>query len=54
MILEVQEVRGDVIIIKVGIVDKETYAIPKSLVSRYDGHNLWFNMTKGEAKTNTI
>jgi hypothetical protein len=48
---EVQDVRGDVVITKVGVVDKETYAIPKSLVTRYDGHNLWFNITKDEAKS---
>ena len=48
---EVQEVRGDVVITKVGIVDKETYAIPKRHVTRFDGHNLWFNITKDEAKT---
>ena len=48
---EVQEVRGDVVITKVGVVDKETYAIPTNLVTRYDGHNLWFNITKDEAKS---
>lgn len=47
---EVQEVRGDVVITTVGVVDKETYAIPKSRFTRYDGHNLWFNITKDEAK----
>ena len=31
-------------ITKVDVVDKETYAIPKNLVTRYDGHNLWFNI----------
>lgn len=48
---EVQEVRGDVVITKVGVVDKETYAIPMSLAIRYDGHNLFFNITKDEAKS---
>jgi len=47
---EVQEVRGNVVITQVGVVDKETYAIPQSLVVRYDGHNLFFNITKDEAK----
>jgi hypothetical protein len=48
---EVQEVRGETVITKVGVVDKETYAIPKSYAVRYDGHNLWFNITKDEAKS---
>lgn len=48
---EVQEIRGDFVIIKVGVVDKETYAIPMSHVTRFDGHNLWFNITKDEAKS---
>ena len=47
---EVQEVRGDVVITKVGVVDKATYAIPTNLVTRFDGHNLWFSITKDEAK----
>ncbi len=48
---EVQEIRENDIITKTGIVDKETYSIPKNLVARYDGHNLWFNITKDQAKS---
>lgn len=47
---EVQEVRQDFVITKAGVVDKEVYSIPKSLVERYDGHNLWFKVTKEEAE----
>jgi hypothetical protein len=31
-------------------VDKEGYSIPKNLVERYDGHNLWFRVTKEDAE----
>lgn len=47
---EVQEVRGNDVITKVGGIDKESYCIPKTLVERYDGHNLWFKISKDEAK----
>ncbi len=47
---EVQEVLEYDVIIKVGIIDKETYCIPKSLVERFDGHNLWFRISKEKAK----
>jgi hypothetical protein len=47
---EVQEVTQDNVITKSGIVDKETYCIPKSLVEGYDGHNLLFRVTKEEAE----
>jgi hypothetical protein len=48
---KVQEVRGNDIITKVGLINKETYCIPKSLVEKYDGHNLWFKMSKDDAKS---
>jgi hypothetical protein len=47
---EVQEITQDNVITKSGIVDKETYCIPKSLVEGYDGHNLLFRVTKEEAE----
>ena len=47
---EVQEVRQDSVITKSGVVDKEVYSIPKNLVEKYDGHNLWFRVTKEEAE----
>ena len=48
---EVQEVRQDNVITKAGVVDKEVYSFPKNLVERYDGHNLWFKVTKEEAES---
>ena len=47
---EVQEIRLDNFITKAGVVDKEVYSIPKNLVERYDGHNLWFRITKEDAE----
>jgi hypothetical protein len=47
---EVQEVRGDIVVTKTGIVDKKVYNIPKNLVQGYDGHNVIFRLTKEEAK----
>jgi len=47
---EVQEIRMDNVITKAGVVDKEVYSIPKNLVERYDGHNLWFRVTKEDAE----
>ena len=48
---EVQEVRQDNVITKAGVVDKEVYSFPKNLVERYDGHKLWFRVTKEEAES---
>jgi hypothetical protein len=47
---EVQEIRQDNVITKAGVVDKEVYSIPKNLAERYDGHNLWFRVTKEDAE----
>jgi hypothetical protein len=43
---EVQEVLEYYVIIKVGMLDKETYCIPNSLVERFDGQNIWFRISK--------
>jgi hypothetical protein len=48
---EIQEVRGDIIVTKAGIVDKKVYNIPKNLVEGYDSHNLLFRLTKEDAKS---
>jgi hypothetical protein len=48
---EVQGIDQDTVTTTAGVVDKITYHLPKSLVDRYDGHNLWFKITKEEAKT---
>ena len=47
---EVQEIRQENVITKAGVVDKEVYSIPKNLAERYDGHNLWFRVTKEDAE----
>ena len=47
---EVQEIRLENVITQAGVVDKEVYSIPKNLVDRYDGHNLWFRVTKEDAE----
>jgi hypothetical protein len=48
---EVQEINLDMVITKVGLIDKVTYSIPKSLAERFDGHTLRFKVTKEEAET---
>ncbi len=48
---EIQEIHQDNVITKVGLIDKVTYSIPKSLADRFDGHTLWFKVTKEEAET---
>ncbi|HJT48798.1 MAG TPA: hypothetical protein VJ729_11510 [Nitrososphaeraceae archaeon] len=46
---EVKSVEGDHVFTRAGIIDKISYRLPKSLVQRYDGHNLVFNISKEEA-----
>ena len=46
---EVQLTIGDTVITEKGIADKNRFYLPKSLVNKFDGHTLWFNITKGEA-----
>jgi hypothetical protein len=43
-------IRLDNVITKAGVVDKEVYSIPKNLAERYDGHNVWFRVTKEDAE----
>jgi hypothetical protein len=40
---------GDTVITEKGIADKDRFYLPKSLVDRFDGHNLWFRITQDEA-----
>jgi hypothetical protein len=47
---EVQEIRQENAITKVGLIDKVTYSIPKNLVERFDGYTLRFKITKEEAE----
>jgi hypothetical protein len=46
---EVQLIIGDTVITEKGIADKNRFYLPKSLIDRFDGHTLWFNITEYEA-----
>jgi hypothetical protein len=46
---EVQLTIGDTVITEKGIADKDRSYLPKDLVDRFDGHNLWFKITEDEA-----
>jgi hypothetical protein len=46
---EVQLTIGDTLITEKGIADKDRFYLPKSLVDKFDGHTLWFNITEDEA-----
>lgn len=47
---EVQEIRQENVITKVGLIDKVTYSVPKSFVDTFDGHVLRFKLTREEAE----
>jgi hypothetical protein len=47
---EVDEVQFDTIVTKKGIVDKDKFYLPKNLAERYDGHNIWFKISKEDAQ----
>ena len=47
---EVHEVGTEVVITKKGVVDKDKFFLPKSLVERFDGHKVWFSITKEDAQ----
>jgi hypothetical protein len=46
---EVQLIMGNTVITEKGIADKDRFYLPKSLIDRFDGHNLWFRITQDEA-----
>ena len=48
---EVQEVHDNLVVTKKGVLDKDKFYLPTSLVERFDGHNLWFRITKEDAQT---
>ncbi|MFL6355902.1 MAG: hypothetical protein ACJ71C_05025, partial [Nitrososphaeraceae archaeon] len=48
---EVQLIMGDTLITEKGIADKDRFYLPKSLIDRFDGHNLWFRIAKDEANS---
>jgi hypothetical protein len=47
---EVQDVQPEIVVTKKGIVDKDKFYLPKMLVERYDGHKVFFSITKEDAQ----
>lgn len=47
---EVQEVNGDIVITKKGVVDKDKFYLPRSKALRFEEDKLWFEVSKEEAK----
>jgi len=47
---EVQEVSGERVITKKGIVDKDKFYLPKNKVNSFDGDKIRFEVTKEEAE----
>jgi hypothetical protein len=47
---EVHEVDPEIVVTKKGLVDKDKFYLPKSLVERYDGHKVYFSITKEDAQ----
>ena len=41
---EVHEVEPEIVVTKKGVVDKDKFYLPKSLVERFDGHKVWFSI----------
>jgi hypothetical protein len=47
---EVHEVEPELVVTKRGLVDKDKFYLPKSLVERFDGDKVWFSITKEDAQ----
>jgi len=47
---EVQDVQPEIVVTKKGIVDKDKFYLPKTLVERYDGHKVFFSITKEDSE----
>jgi hypothetical protein len=47
---EVHEVESELVVTKRGLVDKDKFYLPKSLVERFDGDKVWFSITKEDAQ----
>jgi len=48
--LGVHEVEPEIVVTKRGLVDKDKFYLPKSLVERFDGDKVWFSITKDDAQ----
>ena len=47
---EVQQVDPEIVVTKRGVVDKDKFYLPKALVDRFDGHKVFFSITKEDAQ----
>jgi hypothetical protein len=47
---EVHDLDANTVVTKRGIVDKDKFYLHKTRAVRFDGHKVWFNVTKDEAK----
>lgn len=47
---EVHDLDAHTVVTKRVIVDKDKFYLPKTRAVRFDGHKVWFNVTKDEAK----
>ena len=47
---EVHEVEPEIVVTIKGIVDKDKFYLPKSLVERFDGDKVWFSISKEDAQ----
>jgi hypothetical protein len=49
---EVQDIGKEFVVTERGRVVKHKFYLPKHLVTGYDGHTLWFNITEEDAEDN--
>jgi hypothetical protein len=47
---KVQQVGTDIIVTEKGIVNKKRYCIPKNFIAGFDGHTIYFKITKADEK----
>jgi hypothetical protein len=47
---EVHDVEPEIVVTKRGLVDKDKFYLPKSLVESFDGDKVWFSITKEDAQ----
>jgi len=47
---KVQQVGSDIIVTEKGIVNKKRYFIPKNFIAGFDGHTIYFKITKADEK----
>jgi len=47
---EVHRVDPEIVVTEKGLIDKDKFYLPKSLVERFDGHKVFFLITKEDAE----